>query len=347
MQRSKNRHILIVRLSAMGDVAMVASVLEQFCRQNPSVYVTMVTNTFYKPFFDHIRGVVVYCVDLKKRHKGVMGVVRLCLSLLFKCRFEMVLDLHDVIRSKVLRKLYKLAGKKIIVLDKGRDEKDRLTHFPDKKFQPLKTTIERYADCFVRAGFHLKMPSAPSRKYYEMPAQMREKIGLKKKTGKWYGVAPFAQHQGKIYPIHLMEQVIQQLCADPADTVFLFGGGKDEQNVTESIAQKYDNCISVISKLSLAEEIKLISHLDCMVSMDSSAMHIASLVGVRVVSVWGATHYYAGFLGYGQRIEDIVEVNLDCRPCSVYGNKPCFRYSYECMNAIVPQRIVDKVKQIQ
>ena len=88
------------------------------------------------------------------------------------------------------------------------------------------------------------------------------------------------------------------------------------------------------------------SHLDAMVSMDSSNMHLASLTGTPVVSVWGATHPYAGFLGWGQSTDNIVQIDLECRPCSIYGQKPCRRGDYACMNGIAPETIVDKIENI-
>ena len=77
--------------------------------------------------------------------------------------------------------------------------------------------------------------------------------------------------------------------------------------------------------------------------MDSANMHMASLVGTRVVSVWGATHPYAGFLGYGQREADCIQRNMPCRPCSVYGNKPCQYGDYRCLTTITPNAIVCKL----
>jgi hypothetical protein len=62
------------------------------------------------------------------------------------------------------------------------------------------------------------------------------------------------------------------------------------------------------------------------------------------VSVWGATHYFAGFLGYGQSEKDIVEISdLECRPCSVFGNKPCYRGDYACLNQIEISEILNKI----
>ena len=80
--------------------------------------------------------------------------------------------------------------------------------------------------------------------------------------------------------------------------------------------------------------------------MDSLAMHMASLVATPVVSVWGATHPALGFLGYGCSPEGILQVDMPCRPCSVYGEMKCQYGDYRCLRAITPEMIVDKVDEM-
>jgi ADP-heptose:LPS heptosyltransferase len=94
------------------------------------------------------------------------------------------------------------------------------------------------------------------------------------------------------------------------------------------------------------QELILMSHLDCMVSMDSANMHLASLTNTPVVSVWGATHPYAGFLGWNQNPDNIVQLNLNCRPCSIYGSKPCMRQDFACMRNINPDTIAERVENV-
>ena len=128
--------------------------------------------------------------------------------------------------------------------------------------------------------------------------------------------------------------------------IILFGGrADDEQSVMRQWAEKYPN-VHLASEYckNLREELRLMAELDVMVSMDSANMHLASLVGTRVVSIWGATHPYAGFLGWGQSMDDCIQRNdLKCRPCSIYGNKPCLRGDMACMD-ISPETIVSKLK---
>jgi ADP-heptose:LPS heptosyltransferase len=110
--------------------------------------------------------------------------------------------------------------------------------------------------------------------------------------------------------------------------------------------KKYKGIINAAGKLDTSDELILISCLDVMISMDSANMHFASLVNVPVVSVWGPTHPFAGFMGWNQSIENAVQTELYCRPCSVFGNKPCYRGDHACMNLLKPVSLVDKVKQV-
>ena len=167
-----------------------------------------------------------------------------------------------------------------------------------------------------------------------------------KKDCKWIGIAPFAAHKGKILPLDKTEVLAKSLSEQGAK-VFLFGAGDKEKAILEAWQAHNHNIISTAGKLGgLTNELRLIANLDCMVSMDSANMHFASLMSVRVVSVWGATHTKAGFLGFNQKEDDVVQIELPCRPCSVYGNKECrLTEKYKCLRDIQAEQIVEKVFQ--
>jgi len=133
----------------------------------------------------------------------------------------------------------------------------------------------------------------------------------------------------------------------PRTRLFLFGRGPQEDLLFGQWCQQMPQCVYVSQHLeNLYQELILMSHLDVMLSMDSSNMHLASLTGTPVVSVWGATHPFAGFMGWNQPEENAIQVSLDCRPCSIYGNKPCRRGDLACMNLITPEQIVARIEQI-
>jgi len=316
--------ILILRFSAMGDVAIAASVMREVAPQNPETRFVFVTRTFFAPFFDNITNVEVFSVDFKDKYKGVTGVFKLYKDLNNKYKIDSIADLHNVMRSKILSLFFKLSFKKIKIatINKGRKEKRVLCHGNTQKTQ-LKSMWQRYTEVFHTLKLKTIVKPTPI-PYFP------EKV---KKTG----VSPFAQHKGKMYPLELMEKVLEIL--NQNFEIYLFGGGKNEQDICEKWQEKYQNVHSLVGKHTLSEELKIISSLDVMLSMDSSGMHLASLCNIPCISIWGATHPYAGFVGFGQENNPQIQLDLPCRPCSVYGNKPCKYKDYRCLYGITPERI--------
>ena len=275
-------------------------------------------------------------------YKGLTGLYKLYKKL-NEYKPDFVADLHDVLRTKILRTYFlMLSGAKVTNIIKGRSEKKRLTRSKNKIQVQLKSTFERYRDVFTRLGF----PFTPSftSLFNGGKGDISEFSGIipPKGTNKWVGAAPFAAHNGKIYPLDKMEQVIAILAKEPDVEIFCFGNGPKEEAVVNDWCSKYPHVNSFLGRTNFNGELRLISHLDTMICMDSANMHMASLAGTPAISVWGATSPLAGFLGWNQKSEDCVELPLPCRPCSIFGNKPCMYGDFRCMN-IAPELIARKV----
>jgi ADP-heptose:LPS heptosyltransferase len=315
---------LILRFSAMGDVAIAASVMREIAAQNPEHHFVFATRAFFAPFFEGIPNLEVFPVDFDKRHKGFLGLLRLFGDLNSKYKIDAVADLHDVLRSKVMTLFFRLFCKKVKIaaINKGRREKRALCQIDTQK-KALVTTWQRYTEVFqkIKIKNNVKPTAIP---YFP------EKV-------KKMGISPFAQHKGKMYPLELMEKVLELLAAHYE--IYLFGGGKNEQEICEKWQAKYTNVYSLVGKYPLVEELAFISGLDVMLSMDSSGMHLASLCGVPCISIWGATHPFAGFVGFGQENNPQIQLELPCRPCSVYGNKACRFGDYRCLYGIAPEQV--------
>lgn len=333
--------IIVLRFSAMGDVAMVASVLQEFSIQNPAAELVMVTREAFKPFFDGIKNLTFHAIHPKSLHKGVNGLYKLYKELKTYQPIA-IADLHDNLRSRTICTFFRLTGIQIERIDKGRAEKWALTRSKNKVFKPLKQTVERYADVFRALDLEVTLSHALVKAPKELPAAINTLF--KSPDIKKIGISPFAQHQFKVYPIAKMEEVIAML-----DTMnyqlFIFGGGNEEKEIADQWQGQFKTVNSLIGKIKLREELDTISNLDLMLSMDSAGMHMASLMGVPVVSIWGPTHPYAGFLGYGQSETDCIQIDHPNRPNSIYGNKPCLCGVHACIELIEPQTIVNKIKE--
>jgi ADP-heptose:LPS heptosyltransferase len=339
------KHILVIRLSAMGDAAMTVPVIRAVVMQHPNVRITVVSRPFFKAFFEGIERVDFFAVDLKQRHKGLVGLIRLYKDLR-KLNVDGFADLHNVLRSKVVRSLFSFTGKKTASLDKGRSEKKELTRFENKTLRSLKSMHQRYADVFEQLGIKVDLVeiSFPEKEILSD----KIKIITGEKSGKWIGIAPFAQYQTKVYPLDLMQIVIDKLVQNPDQKIFLFGGGKTEIEQLELLKKSHKNVIVVAGKIPFTDELKLISNLDVMLSMDSGNAHIASMYGVKTIVLFGATHPYAGFMPFGQPLENALIPDLEeypKLPTSVYGNKVIDSYQ-DVMRSIAPQSVVNKIKSI-
>lgn len=337
--------ILIIRFSALGDVAMTVPVIHSLATQYPQHEITVLSRIVWQPLFQGLPSNVSFLgADLTGKHKGLWGLNTLY-SELKALHFDYVADFHHVLRSKYLCLRFRLNNIPVASIYKGRAGKKKLVRRHHKVLENQKSSFRRYADVLEALGFPvlLNFSSIYGGGKGDF-AEIEPVTGPKEQ--KWIGIAPFAKHGGKIYPLELQEQIVAHFAGKPDVKVFLFGGGKHEQEVFDGWTSKYPAVTSMIGKLNMRTELNLMSHLDVMLSMDSANMHLASLVNIPVVSVWGATHPYAGFMGWMQLPVNTVQLDLPCRPCSVYGQKPCWRGDCACLRDIKPGQIISKIEGI-
>ncbi len=338
-----NSHILVIRLSAMGDVAMTVPVIRAVVAQYPSVKITFLSKAFLKPLFDDIPNVHFYSADVNDTHKGILGLHKLHKELK-QLNITHIADIHNVLRSKILRSFFKFTNNSIAVIDKGRAEKKALTRTENKIFKQLKTSHQRYADVFDKLGFRVSISNPTP---IEKPLLNTKVTSItNEKKLHWIGIAPFAAFNPKMYPIDLMKTVILELSKN--HTVFLFGGGQSEIKILSEIAQQNTDCISVAGTLNLKEELNLIAHLDCMLAMDSGNAHFAAMQQVATITLWGGTHPFAGFAPFNQPADYCLLPDLEKFPnipSSIYGNKICEGYE-DVMRTISPTTVIQKVEEV-
>ena len=344
------RKILVLRFSAMGDVVLLVPVVRALVAAHPDVEVTVVTRPKFASFFTDIERVIPFPADVDYTYNGVFGMRELFKKLLRRGHFEMVVDMHDHIRTIVLRTLFKLFGIPVIVFQKGRSEKKKFTQKEDKDTKPLPHTVHRYKQAFENAGFAFDLlppPHLVMKDTVRLEAEkwLEEKLLIKNE--KWIGVAPFAMHATKIWPLKNYSSVMRFILERQPAKFFLFGGGDREIAFFRELQNEFPaHCHSVAGEMKIKPELALMKKMDAMICVDSSNMHFASLLGVPVISIWGGTHPDVGFGPLGANRENIVQISRDelpCRPCSVYGRERCYRGDFACLERISPETISNSV----
>lgn len=340
-------HLVVLRFSAIGDVALTVPVIQKVKETYPEVQITVVSRAFLKPLFAPL-DVNFLDADLQGRHKGFKGMAKLYRDIRKKYRPDRVIDLHGVLRTHVLQKFFKVSGTPFYSIDKGREGKKELTRQENKIRNQQKHSSTRYADVFAEAGFPIdwntqEVSSLP----YQSPEADKLWNQIKTESHATVGIAPLATYAGKMWHLDKVAELILRLTSQNIQVV-LFGGPGDKEDL-EALRNENPLVNNLAGQLRFDAEIALMKKLDVMVSMDSSNMHLATLAGTPVVSIWGATHPMAGFgpLGHNDHlIAQISTEELSCRPCSVFGKKPCFREDYACLNYLTTEMVLNKIMSV-
>ncbi len=336
---SKPKHILVIRFSAMGDVALTIPAILSVADAHPYLTFTVITRPFFASFFpDHPR-IKAVGIDLDQ-YKGFFGLRKLANQLLQDHQFDGVVDLHNVLRSKIITSFLKSKGIERVTFDKRRNDKRAI--LAGKSQKQLPHVIEQYLNTFSKAGYKSELMDGP----WLEPVVRKELTeflsirNLNTKEEKWIGIAPFAAHEPKMWGMKNVEDLIEKLTANKYK-VLLFGGGKSEIDQLDQIENLEKGIISVAGKITFDQELAIMKKLDTLICMDSSNMHFGCLLGIKVISIWGATTPLLGFYPFGNE-EFVIQVPEKYRnklTLTSYGNKAATN-GFDWKKQITPQDIL-------
>ena len=341
IEKKQHKNVLVMRLSVLGNVAMVIPVLYPVCKANPDTRFIMLTKRWPASMFhDRPANLKVVDFDVNENHSGLFGLIKLAKRLYKMYDIDAVADLHNVSGTQVIDAYLRYRGAQIARLDREKPKRRALVKH--KSTEPVSPIHERYRNVFKQLGFE-----APDNftHLYEGRDWPVSPIVLEKEPGqRWIAISPFSSHRQKAYPLELMEQVIAELSKRENYWIFLMGGGKAEKIALRGIARKYKRVTSMAEvKHSFIDEYALFAKCDLMLTMESANMHLASLVDLQAMTIWGPTSPACGYLGYNQVVEDDIQLDMDCRPCSITGDKACKYGDFRCLRNIKPEDIVKHV----
>ena len=340
-KKKQFRNVLVMRLSVLGNVAMTIPVLYPLCKANPDTRFIMLTKKWPASMFhDRPANLKVVDFDVNENHSGLFGLIKLAKQLHKLYDIDAVADLHNVSGTWIIDGYMRMKGAPIARLDREKPKRRALVQH--KTTEPVTPIHERYRNVFRDLGFE-----APDnfKRLYEGRDWPESPIVPEKESGqRWIAISPFSSHRQKAYPLDLMEQVIAELTKRENYHIFLLGGGKAEKIALRPIARKYKNVVSMAEiKHSFIDEYALLAKCELMLTMESANMHLASLVDTQAMTIWGPTSPACGYLGYNQVVEDDIQLDMECRPCSITGDKPCKFNDFPCLKNIKPEYIAQHV----
>ncbi len=336
--------LVLIRFSAMGDVCLTLPIIVKLKELHPELEIHMVSRLKFAALFEYQKDITFHGLYLEKDYKGLAGLYRLY-KYVKNIQADIVIDLHDVLRTKMLRFGMQMTKAQVYSIVKNRKERSEL--IKGQRDTPIKSAQEIYLEAIQQAGYlkELTLPLEAKNYFSEAVPKIKPEAAEAKIL---VGIAPFAAHETKIWPLERYKAVFEHFQEKRPEVTFLvFGGGKKEKKQIDDLYGAFSNVRNTIGEYTLREELKLLSNLSCMLAMDSANMHLAYLAGIPVLSIWGSTHSLAGFalpqLPQYPRLE-IPKTELPCRPCSMYGNVPCRRGDHACMQGIEAGRVIEELK---
>lgn len=336
------QHVVIYRLSAMGDVAMLVHSVYNALHNNSDLNITIVTRPHLEVLFGEHERLSFHSIDTENSHKNLPGLIKFA-NEIKSLNPDLFIDMHDVLRSQIIRSTLKFNGVKVAVFDKGRREKEQVLS-RRKSFEQLHHSIERYNEAFTKSGFRMDPNFRFVIPTYESEYRSSKKL-------RRIGIAPFAAHVSKEWGLDNIKALLKLIEKEGNYEVLLFGGGKDEVRKLKELTYGFKNVKSVAGQFRLEEELTIMKSCEVFIAMDSSNMHMADLVGCKVISIWIATHPYFGFYAWNNSENSIVLSPQDhlSVPLSIFGKlkseKEMQKVS-EIRKLITPEMVYNKLTEI-
>ena len=340
-------NILAIRFTAVGDLVISIPYLIDLLEKKPDFHIFLATKQQMTAFLPIHPRLHPQFFTLEDQKSGFWGLIKYFFRLR-KLQIDVVADLHNNIRSNVLMRLFQLTGAKVFQLDKIRHLRKQNTRKTNKKRVNLPYIGHLYKEVLEHSSWASlqSQPLVDIQKYYPseyvFPGSFDNPIKI--------GIAPFAARPTKIYPLDQMKVALDLLMEHKHFSLVLFGFGKEENAILDNWAASYgERCLVSYQLGGFNNEMKVMSKLDLMVTMDSANLHFAFLTGTKTLSIWGTTHSNLGFAPPLSDLQHRLEISTDelpCRPCSVYGKNPCYRGDHACMRQIQSNTLALKIIEL-
>lgn len=331
-------HILVIRLSSLGDIVLTTPILTLLRAQYPQAQIDFLTRPAYQ--------------DLLRQHPGVDRVLLFesgfwpTLHRLRQTRYDLVLDLHRTLRSRLF--VYGLRARRRLTYGKRTLRRAMLVHLGWNTLRAMTPIPERYAAPLRRLGLIAPLWASAVYMTPESQAAMRTYVQQAfpgAPVPPLIAVAPGARWPTKQWPVERFCIAVQALAQEHRAAVVVLGN-PEEQPLAQTLVQQLNvPVLNSAGQLSLMHTAALLQQCRLLLSNDSGLMHLATALSVPVVAVFGPTVQAFGFYPFQARAA-VVSAPLDCRPCSTKGSLACPLGHHQCMQQVTVPQVVAAAQRL-
>ena len=340
LNRSFNK-ILVVQTAFLGDVILTLPLIQRIKKNFPAASIDVVVVPAAANLLENhpaVSAIILY--DKRGTDKGLNGFVRLR-RLLAANRYDLAIVPHRSLRSALLTLL---TG---VPLRVGFDRSSG-SHFYNHivQYRADHHEIERNLSLLEPLGVaasEREMPSIyPSAADGVAIDRLFNECGISGLKGV-VAIAPGTIWNTKRWHKERFAEVAKTMSGQGYPVVLI--GSKEDCELCEEIRQLSGetNVVNSAGVLTLRQSAELIRRSRVLLSNDSAPMHIAVAVRTPVIAIFGATVPEFGFGPYGERDVVVQTTPLACRPCSIHGSKECPIKTFDCMNNITAEKVIQSM----
>jgi heptosyltransferase-2 len=262
-----------------------------------------------------------------------------CMAELRAEKFDLILDLHNNLRSTMLA--FRL-GVRRITFDKLNVRKWIMVRFKIDLL-PRKHIVHRYMEAVAKAGIvwdkkgpDFYIPDGCENIMERIPESFRKK---------YIAVVVGAAHETKSIPSQLLTAIIRQT----PYPVILIGGAKDLEKANGIASAAGEKSFNACGMFDIMGSAMIIRNAYKVIAPDTGMMHIAAALQKPVVSLWGSTIPEFGMYPWidaaDENRSDMFEVkDLACRPCTKIGFDSCPKLHFHCMHQLRPEPVAEALQ---
>lgn len=317
--------ILIVRFSSLGDMVLLASLVEAVHRTHPGAELWLATKREWAPLYSRDPRVH----RIVELGQGGLGAVVRALE---PVAFDLALDAHGSLRSRLLlSRLRPVPTRRI-----AKDTLARLAflHFRRRSARLDRSLVERYTEL-------VDLAAAPRPRIALAEEDRAAAAGMQ---GRWLAIAPGAKHPTKRWPVESFAAAAKPLVEQRAAQVLVLAGPGEEAE-GEALASQLPGSTLLAGAQPLRELAARLERCELLLGNDSGLSHLAEAMGTPVVTIFGPTVREWGYAPLDAASAVVEQAGLPCRPCSRSGEKPCRMPERWCLLHSRPAQVAQLLEE--
>jgi len=334
MKMKDKEKILVIQTAFLGDLILSTTLFKKIKQKHPESHITLLVNKGTEQILSNNPNIdFIVPVDKKQTFKNPLQFIRFLYELK-KENFSICYSPHFSHRSSLISFF---SGSKIRI---GYKESGFGFLHTKTYPRPLRGVHEVQKLLQLVDSVGLERPEIFLNK--EVNGEIKSKM---EDVSEFIVVAPSSIWETKRMPIEKFIELVRQILENTPYTPVIIGSKNDKYLSDQIVNVHGPKVVDMTGRTNLMELSYIISRAKCVISNDSSPIHIASAFNIPTLAIFGATITDFGYTPLSER-HTISEVSLECRPCGIHGGNICPKQHFRCMMDQNIEEIFLKLKDL-